>query len=230
MRPKMYTHDQLIDGVIITQIVTVFCYLISSFVNATNRYAGFVGIITGVIYGVFTWITHYGLRRNITRTLFGVILGGVVMLAFISLEGSIFWGQYGQCKASNYVYPTLKPTYAPTFAPIATTRSLGSYFNFEGFLDFTHVSRHLMEEEEASHVSRMLTIGVECSHGGAMKSMCAFSVFMFLTYLAVIGIMLKFKNEILGSGQLNEGYAAVPSTSGGDDALSRPKFPQSADF
>lgn len=220
----MYTHDQIIDGIIIAQIATVFCYLISSFVNATNQYAGFVGIITGVIYGVFTWLTHYGLRRNISRTLFGVILGGVVVLAFISLEGSIFWGQYGQCKSSDYVYPTLRPTPMPTFAPNAfTTRSLGSSFNFAGLFDISHFSRRLLEEDATYHVSRQLTIGVECSHGGAMKSMCAFSVFMFLTYLAIIGVMLKSKNEILGSGQLNEGYASVPSSTGADDALSRPK-------
>eukprot|EP01041_Mallomonas_annulata_P004900 gene4900-9767_t len=53
--------------------------------------------------------------------------------------------------------------------------------------------------------SRQLT-GVYCKQRPAMRALCAFSVFMFLSYLVLTGIMMKFKNEILATVP-DEGYS-----------------------
>lgn len=64
-----------------------------------------------------------------------------------------------------------------------------------------------------SESHRGLSFGVECQHTSAMKSVCTFSVMMFLSYIFLIAVMIKFKNEILGRAPLDEGYAPVPSFS-----------------
>ena len=51
--------------------------------------------------------------------------------------------------------------------------------------------------------------GVECDHTGAMSSACFFSVMMLLSYLLLIGTLIKFKSEILGKVPLNERYVYV---------------------
>ncbi len=172
-----YSHDQIIDGTILCQAVVIFCYLISSFVIATNYYGGGMAVLTGIVFAAFCGLTYYGLRRNISRTLFGVILGGTFILVFVSLESAIFWGQYGSC--DEYVFESDK-------------------------------SSRALRSEDA--YTRKLTIGVECHRQSAMKSVCAFSVFMFLSYLFTLGVMMKFKDDILGTAPLNEGGYSVVST------------------
>lgn len=107
------------------------------------------------------------------------------MLVFVSLESAIFWGQYSRCTSSR-------------------RRSLLRSDGIDHSLS-VELSTELMYHRE-------LTYGVECNHTSAMKSVCTFSVMMFLSYLALIAVLIKFKNEILGSAPLNEGYSAVPTT------------------
>lgn len=64
---------------------------------------------------------------------------------------------------------------------------------------------------ESDPGSRRLT-GVECSGTSAMKAVCAFSVFLFIFQLIYVGILLKYKNEILGTTAYDEGLGA-PSNS-----------------
>ena len=156
----MYSHEQIVDGAVLCQIVFILCFLISAFFIAANFYAGFNAVATGIVYAVFCALTYFGLRHTISRTLFGAILGGAFILVFVSLESAVFWGQYSQCE-------TYKGSEAGAIA------------------------------------------GVVCYQQSAMRSVCTFSVFMFLSYLVLIGILMKFKNEILGSAPLNEGYAVV---------------------
>jgi hypothetical protein len=91
-------------------------------------------------------------------------------------------------------------------------------------------------EEQHDAYSRALSgsISSECRSQSAMKSVCAFSVFMFLSYLVLGGFLVHFKNAILGSAPLNEGYDTVGgvSTSGktGGAGPQATKFPTSADF
>jgi hypothetical protein len=158
----MYSHEEIIDGLIVCQIVFIFCYLISTFVTLWTSYGGFSSVVSGLVYAAFCALTYYGLRRNISRTLYGIILGGSFILVFITLESAIYWGQYGNCE----------------------------------------------------HVST--TSQIHCAKQSAMKSICTFSVFLFLSYLVLLGVMTKFKNEILGTAALNEGmgYAPVSTTLG----------------
>jgi hypothetical protein len=93
----MFSHKEFLDATIAGQILFSTSYLISSLVVAGNDYAGFVAVLTGVLYILSTAVTYYGIRRSPNRLNYGVILGGTVILIFISLEAAIFWGQYGTC-------------------------------------------------------------------------------------------------------------------------------------
>jgi hypothetical protein len=186
----MYSHDQLLDGTLMAQAAFTFAYLISSFVVAGNDYAGFNGVITGFIFGGSIGLTYYGLKKAISRTNYGIILGACSMLVFVCLESSIFWGQYSSCVHYSTVEDSSPPTTAPTAAPLVF-----------------RMSDSISVESE----SRLLTssIGSECRNQKAMKSMCAFSVFMFLSYLFLLTLLIRFKNDFLGSAPLNEGYDPV---------------------
>jgi cytochrome c-type biogenesis protein CcmE len=50
---------------------------------------------------------------------------------------------------------------------------------------------------------------VQCGYSVAMGSCCAFSVLLFLTYIAVVSVLLRFKDDILSSGSMNEDYSIV---------------------
>lgn len=133
------------------------------------------------------------------------------MLVFVSLESAIFWGQYSRCSSDRRVL--LRggtDTYRDeilSIHPISTE-------------DYGPVT-----------VSRELSFGVECSHTSAMKSVCTFSIMMFLSYVALVAVMIKFKNEILGPAPLNEGYAPVSTNSpppSAQPSLSQPAVGQVA--
>ena len=66
----------------------------------------------------------------------------------------------------------------------------------------------------------------ECHHVPAMKAVCTFSVFLFLSYLAQVFILLRFKDEILGDARLDEGYQPVRSVE--DQPVSGANFASSA--
>ncbi len=134
---------------------------------------------------------------------YGAILGGTCVLLILSLQQAIFYGQYGSCIGGVYTavpssYPTLVPT---TLSPTSSRR------------------RSLIEEivysvlNDSAHVSRSLStiIGVECYHKTGMKAICAFSVFMFLTYIAQLFVLIQCKNEILAASPSTD-YGAVPSS------------------
>ncbi len=42
---------------------------------------------------------------------------------------------------------------------------------------------------------------------------------MFLSYIVVLGILMRFKNEILGTAPLNEGYSAVSTANSDKDTV-----------
>lgn len=167
---EAYTHTELINGTLAAQGVFIFCYLISAFVVAGNRYSGFVVVFTGFVFAAFSGFTYYGLRIAISRTIFGAILGSCVIMIIISLETAIFWGQYDDCER---------------------------FHNNSGELQKTNNN----------------LIGIECNHTSAMKSVCTFAVFIFLSYLFQIALLMRFKEDMLGSAPLNEGYSAVPQSS-----------------
>ena len=107
------------------------------------------------------------------------------MLVFVSLQSAIFWGQYSRCESDS------------------GRRLLRQISN-----SITMTTQY--EDTER----RMLSYGVECAHTSAMKSVCTFSVMMFLSYVVLVAVMIKFKNDILGPAPLDEGYTSVSSFPG----------------
>eukprot|EP00981_Chlorochromonas_danica_P010422 scaffold3227_cov188-Ochromonas_danica.AAC.8 len=97
MLSKALTHDVLLPFILLAQAVFAFCYLISSLFVGSDPYAGFNGILLGLVYLAVIGLSYYGLYKEVTRTLYGVVLGAVVMLCFISLQSAIFWAQYSNC-------------------------------------------------------------------------------------------------------------------------------------
>ena len=283
-------HKDLIDGTLYFQTVVCFCYMISSFVVASNIYAGFDAVVLGLVYAGFIVTTYYGVRFTPSRTFYGAVLGGAIILCFMSLQSSIFWGQYAHCEIYDgsgtpsptfhptSSFPTVKPsispypTLAPTSPDMRRKRSLqqeqrskdlkmelnsikqryriddvdgefknlrkgelktevtrgkeaeSSLSNFaeltNAFSSSAHVaietlrSRFTGQAASQSTVTRQLRHNVDCKHTSAMKAVCAFSVFMFLSYLIQIFFMYHFKHDILGSAPLDEGYNKVQSHDG----------------
>lgn len=169
---SIYSHGQLFDGLLLTQVGLTVAYVISSFFVVSNPYNGFNAIVLGVIYGFSISLGYYFIRNSISRTKFGFVLSTAVILIFISLENAIFWGQYSGCQTFDS-------------ADARRLREI-SYF---------HVTRRLFDSA--------------CAHTAAMKSLCAFSVLLFLSYIFEVFILLRFKDEFLGVAPLNEGYAPI---------------------
>eukprot|EP01031_Cornospumella_fuschlensis_P030497 gene30496-36860_t len=146
-----YSPDQLLKGTLLIQVVFVACYLISAVFLATNTYAGFNALLLGVVIIAVIGLSYYGLFKEVTRTLFGIVLGCSVMLIFMTLQSAIFWGQYSDCNPHS-----------------------------------------------------LLNSVIQCYNPAAMKSCCTFSVFLFLTYIAQVAAMIRYKNDVLGAAPSNE--------------------------
>lgn len=168
----MYLHGELLDRLLPGQAVLIACYFISACFVGSNSFAGFNALFLGVIYTAFTAATYYGLKIYATRVNFGMILGGSVILLFMSLQSAIFWGQYADCESRT---------------------------------------RYLLSEEEHRNLSSF-KLGPECRNTSAMKSLCTFSVFMFLGYIVQIWFLIRFKNDILvAAPPETENYNSIPS-------------------
>lgn len=103
---ELEQHEQFLDVILLVQSICSFCCLISAFVISSNSYAGFIAVLTSMIYCGFSAISWYGIRYKTNRILFGAILGASAVLVVISLQTAIFWGQYSGCEsygsASNH--------------------------------------------------------------------------------------------------------------------------------
>jgi len=60
---------------------------------------------------------------------------------------------------------------------------------------------------------RRLLLGIECYQTGAMKSVCTFSVFLFISQIIFLVVVLRHKDELLPISPASESqYAKVPQT------------------
>ena len=168
----MYLHGELLDRLLPGQALLIASYFISACFVGGNNFAGFNALFLGIIYIAFTVATYYGLKVYATRVNFGIILGGSVILMFMSLQSAIFWGQYADCEPQH---------------------------------------RYLSSEEEHRMLSSF-ELGPECRNVPAMKSLCTFSVFMFLGYIVQIWFLIHFKNDILvAAPPETESYNSIPT-------------------
>ena len=200
----MYSHNELIDYSIIMQGILSFCFLISAFSVASNNYGGFVAVFSAFCFMSFTGVSYYGVRYKPDKVFYGAILGGSVVLVFVTFLSAIFWREYSTCSTVSVptAEPTSAPTYAPTSAPIG--RSLSEL-----------VSLQLSNGTRESRPSRKL-YGVECSQTSGMSALSFFSVLLMLTYMYFITVLFRFKDDILGSSRNNDRYFAVPNGNAAD--------------
>jgi hypothetical protein len=145
-------HDQILDILFICQSLFCLSYLISTIFQAANVYNGFNAILLGIVFASMVGCSYMYLRKNISKVMYGGVLGATFVLIFLSLQSAVFWGQYSGCES----YPKEK------FSSLTGNPPM-------------------------------------CTNTPAMESICTFSVFMFLSYVAQLVIMIVFKHEILGS-------------------------------
>jgi hypothetical protein len=103
------TFCKLFDGLTCCQAVCAGCFLLSSLFVASNPYAGFVALLTGLMALTHTAAAWYFIRQQVSRTMYGAVLGSSCVVVFVYLETAIFWGQYSNCEdyhnaksSSNY--------------------------------------------------------------------------------------------------------------------------------
>jgi len=75
-----YPHTLVLDAMLGAQALFAFCFLISSFVAFANKYAGSVAVLTGFVFASFTVASYYGIRKRISRTSYGAVMGGASIL------------------------------------------------------------------------------------------------------------------------------------------------------
>lgn len=179
-----YSYEQLMGGTMLVQAACIVGYFISSLVVSGNAFDGFNAVMLGIVYGGTLALTYLKIRKNPSRLMYGIILGMSVILLVISLQSAIFWGQYAGCSSSSSstVTTTTSPTMSPSLAPASA---------------FTTAHRKLYITEQ-------------CKNRFAMRSISAFSVFIFLSYIFKLAVLVRYKNDILQQASADqEGYSAV---------------------
>lgn len=216
MNINPYSFEQLLDGTLAAQAVFTGCYFISTLVLSGNAFDGFNAVMLGLVYGASIALTYFKIRKDPSRIMYGIILGISVVLMIISLQSAIFWGQYAGCESSSSSSTSYSnsPTMAPTQSPTSSRRFLSEMGSMhEAYNPFS-----------TSH--RQLYISEQCKYRSAMRSVCAFSVFMFLSYIFEIALLVRYKDNILKASTGREGYAAVPNPMNAQPAVSS-KIPSS---
>jgi hypothetical protein len=99
--------------------------------------------------------------------------------------------------------------------PLSSSRKL--YKLDEALIDHAPILEDIEYSTATTRSLRDFTLGVECGNVAAMRSCCAFSVFMFLSYLFQVALLFRFKDDILSSVPLNEDYSSVPTESASTD-------------
>lgn len=99
---------KLYDGLICGQAVCAACFLLSALFIASNPYAGAVAVLTGLVVPLHVGGSWYCIRRAVSRTLYGAVLGSSCVMVFVYLETAIFWGQYSDCEKYSHEYNTNK--------------------------------------------------------------------------------------------------------------------------
>ena len=165
-----------VDKILKVQGVIALCFLICVSVLAKNEYAGVVGVFIALFFIAFIYVTYRGILLETNRVYYGAILGGCSLLLLVSLESSIFYGEYSKCSADSGDSSDTNI--------IATTDDVGIFYSDDARRNL--ITRSLRE-----------VIGVQCSKKSAMRAACVFSSAMLLSYLLLIIVLYSSKNEIL---------------------------------
>ena len=232
-----YTWKEMVLYTIIVEVILSVGFLVAVASLLWNPYAGIVGILTGLAYISFSGVCYYGVMIKPNRTFFGAVLGASCVLVFVALQSAIFWGQYANCTLSSVqrrritmstisnAFDSKRPSTVsntPEHGSLLLQQQQGmnvprfhgdririgsSGLGMRAWATSQDQLRHLSTSSSSSS-----SFPPECSHRWSMRMACAFSVFMFITYLFFILVLFRFKDDILGSKPLDEGYLSVPTT------------------
>ena len=213
----LLSHTKSVSYLLQVQSVFICLYLLSAVFVADNSYNGFNSLLLGGVFLAFAGLTYYVLNVHINRTIFGAVLGSSCILVFIALESSIFWGQISNCSAPTTTTLTLPlSTVAPTLIGAAYRQSERhlmphSYMRVSSNL-FTSPSNSVSSLNGLRQLlaSDHYRYGPECNSRTAMRCLCAFSVFMFLSYITQVGLLVYFKNDLLASSNNIDEDVEVP--------------------
>ena len=225
---------------LIVEVCFSICFVVAATSLFWNHYAGVVGILTGLAYISFTGVSYYGIMVKPNRTFFGAILGASCVMVFVALQSAIFWGQYANCTLSNspqrqrIMMSTMSDVYdsemASNFPPTVTNTQQDGFLLLQqqqakvpSFHDRIHhkvdssgidMRAWATSQNQIRYLSTATSssFSAECSNRLSMRFACAFSVFMFITYLFFILVLFRFKDDILGSAPFDEGYFSVPTS------------------
>ncbi len=169
---------EYVDKILKAQGVIAFCFLICVSVLAKNEYAGVVGVFIALFFIAFIYVTYRGILLETNRVYYGAILGGCSLLLLVSLESSIFYGEYSKCSADSDV---------------------SSDTNIIDITNDDATGIHYSDDTRRNLITRSLreVIGVQCSKKSAMRAACVFSSAMLLSYLLLLIVLYFSKNEIL---------------------------------
>lgn len=213
----LLSHKKSVSYLLQVQSVFICLYLLSAVFVADNSYNGFNSLLLGGVFLAFAGLTYYVLNFHINRTIFGAVLGSSCILMFIALESSIFWGQISNCSAPMVTLALPLSTVAPTLMGAAHRQSERPLMPHS----YVHVSSNFFASPTNSISSvnglRQLLAsdhyryGPECNSRTAMRCLCAFSVFMFLSYITQVGLLVYFKKDILSNSNNNDEEIEVPT-------------------
>jgi hypothetical protein len=187
-----YSHAEILDISFVVNSVASLLFVVFSFPLESKNSDGVIALLTGLVFVAFIPVSYYSLRMSPSRTGIGVVLGASVIMIMIALQTAIFWGQSGNCKIYSI---------SPNDSHDHELRS----------------HRYLQGEHNAPPSSGMGSeyIRTKCSSAGAMKRLCAVSVFLFLYYIYFVGVLYQYSDEIVATCS---DYCLV-STSSGDEGL-----------
>lgn len=227
----LLSHTKSVSYLLQVQSVFICLYLLSAVFVADNSYNGFNSLLLGGVFLAFAGLTYYVLNVHINRTIFGAVLGSSCILVFIALESSIFWGQISNCSAPSTTLALRLSTVAPTLIGEAYRQSERPLIPHS----YIHTSSNLFTSPNETRALRLASnsisssvnglrqllesdhyrYGPECNSRTAMRCLCAFSVFMFLSYITQVGLLVYFKNDLLANSNSNnndEDLSVIDST------------------
>ena len=133
---------------------------------------------------------------------FNAILLGLIFAAFIAATF------YGLKKYPSRLHFGLIMGGASIliFTSLESAIFWGQYSNCEKYSESVFYWRFYDDGKRTGHIPP------ECDNRSAMKAVCSFSVFMFLSYIVLIAAMIRFKNDILVNVPFQEvSYSSIRS-------------------
>lgn len=89
----------LLEGMITLQVIGGLSFLLCSFVVAHTENAGFNIVLTGLLNLMFALASYYALGKLKTPIIVGAVIGGGIMICFLTFMTAVYWGQLSLCEA-----------------------------------------------------------------------------------------------------------------------------------